>query len=355
MGLSYGPNVPVVLVQDPQDQGGSCSLGDTPNCEPFAIDSIRIRTALPNECPTPGALPNGTFAANTDWTFFLDANGQTGTGGIVGGAYLASLTKVCQEAHATQTVTFPAGVDLPNPALRFSVTGTLNETLQVQFGEAFRPLTLAQAIGTGGLETATICIPPWLQGTTSILRLHVDNASGTCAVDHVQAHGVDNMMFVSEPDCANRVGSLVADFEDGNANSRLILTPQGLTPGVTRYTASVGMFFDSLAWGLNDNGNSSISATVVAQIPVDETGVQGPAIRMRYLVNNATQGGRVTFNPSPDDAGHAGTLTPTTVQSCLNRNVGGQVIPIRLTFSRTGVTPIFHMVDDIEVILADGC
>jgi hypothetical protein len=35
--------------------------------------------------------------------------------------------------------------------------------------------------------------------------------------------------------------------------------------------------------------------------------------------------------------------------------VGGQVIPIRLTFSRTGATPIFHLVDDIEVILADGC
>lgn len=351
----YGPNVPVVLVQDPLDQNGSCELGDAPFCEPFAIDSIRIRTALPGECPTPGALPNGDFSANTDWTFDLSANGQAGSSGISMGAYVASLSKVCQDAQATQTVTFPAGVDLPNPALRFAVTSSLNETLQIQVGEDFRPITLAQVIGTGVLETATVCIPPWLQGTTSILRLRADNASGTCAVDHVQLHRVDDMAFVSEPDCANRVGGLVADFEDGGANSRLILTPQGLTPGTPRYVASVEMFFDSLAWGLSDNGNSSVSATIVAQIPVDDTGVQGPAIRMRYLVNNDTQGGRVAFSPSSEGIAHAGTTTPTTVQSCLNRNVGGQVIPIRLTFSRTGATPIFHMVDDIEVILADGC
>jgi hypothetical protein len=351
----YGPDVPVVLVQDPLDQNGSCELGDAPFCEPYAIDSIRIRTALPGECPTPGALPNGDFSANTDWTFELNANGQAGSSGISTGAYEASLSRVCQSAQATQTVTFPAGVDLPNPALRFAVTSTVSETLQIQVGQEFRPITLAQSIGTGVLETATVCIPPWLQGTTSILRLNVVNPSALCSVVRVHSHRVDNLEFVSEPDCANRVGGLVADFEDGGANSRLVLTPQALGSGSTRYIASVAMFFDSLAWGLSDNGNSSVSATLLAQIPVDETGVQGPAIRMRYLVNNTTQGGRVRFDPSPDDVGHAGTATTTTVQSCLNREVGGQVIPIRLTFSRTGATPIFHLVDDIEVILADGC
>jgi hypothetical protein len=108
------------------------------------------------------------------------------------------------------------------------------------------------------------------------------------------------MMFVSEPDCANRVGSLVADFEDGNANSRLILTPQGLTPGVHALHGVGGHVLRLARVGAQRQRELvSVSATVLAQIPVDETGVQGPAIRMRYLVNNATQGGRVTVRPVP--------------------------------------------------------
>lgn len=352
----YGPDIAAILYVDPNEQSLACSFGDPPTCEPHAVDYIRIRTANVGECPVPGTISNGAFASATDWTLDASLNGAAGSSsGVTGAGFTTTFTKSCQSASATQEVTFPAASALENPALRFDATSTAGEGIIVEVVSNFFPMSLAQPMGTGATGVSTVCIPPWLQGTTASLRFSVAHPGGTCAVDRVATYSVDNVAFVSEPACAGAGGPLLADFEDGNVGNRLVVPPQALTPSTTRYAWSVVSDMGSLVWSLSDGGNSPVTATILASIPVDDTGVQGPALRMRYRVSNATQGGRVTINPSADDTGHAGTTSYVTVQSCLNREVGGQVVPVRLGFSRTGVTPITHYVDDIEVILADGC
>lgn len=352
----YGPDVPVVLLVDPNEQNGACAFGDAPLCQPYAVDSVHIRTAMPGECLVPGTVQNGEFASATGWTLAASLNSQAGSSsGVTGTGFTTTLTKTCQSASATQRVTFPAEGVLPNPALRFTSNSTTGEGIQVEVLSNFFPMTLAQPMGTGAAVTSTICIPTWLQGTTADLRFAISHPGGTCSVDRVATYAVDNVEFVSDAACATQIGSLLADFEDGAASNRLFLTPQSLFPSTTRYSYAVVADSGSLAWRLTENGNSPVTATILASIPVDDTGVQGPALRMRYRVSNATQGGRVVVNPSANDTGHEGTTTSTMVQSCLNRDSGGQVIPVRLTFSRTGVTSILHYVDDIEIVLADGC
>lgn len=352
----YGPNIAAILYVDPNEQNLACSLGDSPTCEPHAVDFIRIRTANVGECPVPGTVLNGAFASASDWTLDANLNGAVGSSsGVTGAGFTTTLTKSCQSTSATQQVTFPAASALENPALRFDATSTMGEGIIVEVLSNFFPMSLAQPMGTGAVGVSTICIPPWLQGTTASLRFSVAHPGGTCSVDRVATYSVDNVTFVSEPACAGAGGPLLADFEDGNSGNRLVVAPQALTPSTTRYAWSVVSDMGSQVWSLSDGGNSPVTATILAAIPVDESGAQGPALRMRYRVSNAAQGGRVTINPSADDTGHAGTTSYETVQSCLNREVGGQVVPVRLGFSRTGVTPITHYVDDIEVILADGC
>lgn len=349
----YGPNVGAVLLVDPNEQQMACSLGDVATCEPYAVDYIRIRTAMVGECPAPGTIVNGEFAGATGWTLAASLNGAAGSSsGVTATGFTTVLTKTCQSASATQEVMFPTDAALPNPALRFTGTSEPYEGIIVEVAS----MALAQPIGNLGTPaTTTVCIPPWLQGTTADLRFAVAHPGGTCSVDRVATYAVDDVAFVSEPACAGQLGGLLTDFEDGIANNRLVLPPQTLFPSTTRYSWAVLMDGDSRVWTMSDGGNSPLTATLVAQIPVDETGVRGPAIRMRYRVSNGTQGGRVVINPSTDDTGHAGTTSYATVQSCLNRDVGGQVVPVRFTFSRTGVTAISHYVDDIEIILADGC
>jgi hypothetical protein len=162
----YGPDVPVVLVQDPQDQNGSCEPSATRrSASPMPSTRFASGRRCPESVPPRARCRTATSRRTPTGRSFWTPTVRRARSGIVGRGPIWPASRRCaRSAHATQTVTFPAGVDLPNPALRFSVTGTLSETLQVQFGEAFRPLTLAQAIGTGGLETATICIPRGSKG-----------------------------------------------------------------------------------------------------------------------------------------------------------------------------------------------
>lgn len=354
----YGPDVVAALLLDPSDQGGACSRGDAPTCEPYAVDYITIRTAEVGECPTPGAITNGTFSGGSGWT-------TSGSGSVAPGWFSANLTQLCQSAGVTQSVAFPTSAALPTPALRFRAAATAGETIQVQYLSGNSIFDLAQFIGTGAAAPptteSTFCIPTWLQGVTGTLRFFASHPGGTCAIARTGSYTVDNVEFVSVPACAGVDSPPLSDFEDGNAGNRLYLAPLaqfGTDPNPLsppRYSSTVIADSGSLAWRLTDGGNNLVEATILAPIPVDPNGTQGPAIRLRYRVSNASQGGSIAFDPTTNGAAVAGTTTSTTVQSCLNREVGGQVIPVRLLFTRSGGTAIQHFVDDIEIILADGC
>ncbi|MEZ4326112.1 MAG: hypothetical protein R3B40_12910 [Polyangiales bacterium] len=119
----YGPDVDIALVADPYQQGFSsstCFDGGAPMCEPDAIDSVFIRVADPDECPTPGAIVNGQFNGQTGWNVTSSFNGQSGSVAFNVGAAMVDLSKICQSAR---TMTFRTGRRWAT-ALRFRTTAT---------------------------------------------------------------------------------------------------------------------------------------------------------------------------------------------------------------------------------------
>lgn len=359
----YGPNVDIAIVADPYQQGFSsstCFEGTAPMCEPDAIDSVFIRVANPGECPAPGTIVNGGFSGLTGWTQSASLNSAPGSASYSGGNLSVTLSRVCQQVTTSQRVTFPDESMLPMPALRFTSTATTGEPIVVSAISSGVQQVLVEPIGTGSQLTTTYCIPRWLQGTTATLQFLMSNGSGTCAINRPGTYTVDDVEFVTDASCTG--DDTRVNFDDGNGGMRLYIPPanqSGTEPNVTPRpifsTSSAGI---GNLWVLNDNGATSVRATLLTRLPVDPTGAAGPMLRFGYRVTDTSSNARVTIQPSAEGSTQfvGTTASPLPTQSvCLPRGLAGEVVPLGFTFARTGGSALLHLVDDIEIVLDSGC
>lgn len=168
----------------------------------LSVDRFAVVPAMPDECPPPGTVRNGTFEDETGWSFSNSSIGAQA--GIVEGAGESGsraaqiqLTKNCTSASMSGKIVIPTPDVTPAPALQIWWKGAQGTPTTLRLGG--RPLTTLH--GTGSEQTTTFCLPPWTYGADWDITASL-SSGGTCADVLDYTFAMDNLRITSTPACS---------------------------------------------------------------------------------------------------------------------------------------------------------
>ncbi len=270
-----------------------CSYSSAPydGVSPFAIDNVAIAAAP--SCPAIGEVINGDFeAGDTGWTKYSNTN-SSATIDTSSGDWAATLgvTNVCASSYLTGQLSPPLASTLPNPALELSVNGSVGYELGVSMNQ-FSALT--ELKGTGAEETTRICLAGWAQGISTDLRFYLTGGSGTCATANVQNFTLDDLSFVSAPECTGSEYLADGGFE--------VSTNAGFASGWQFDSRANNMANANAVIEVNagaaNTGNASLSLTAAQRcssasanatyLVPEAVGTNGPAIKFSYTFGSGS-------------------------------------------------------------------
>ena len=269
------------------------------------------------------------------------------------------VTNVCAGASLTGELSPPLASTLPNPALELSVNGSLGDELTVRMNQYS---ALAELTGAGTEETTRICLAGWAQGISTALSFSVSGGSGTCANPNVQSFTIDDLSFVSAPECAG--SEYLADGGFEVSTNAGFASGWQLNSGANN-PANASAVIDVDAAAAN-TGNASLSlmtaqrcssasATATYLVP-EADGMNGPAIKFAYTYGSGSitsaRVGNDTLAAAASYTQHITCIDPAFIGSTQTLSVwlsGGSG-----TCANTYAAEAFR-VDDIEVTTDASC
>ena len=338
-----------------------CSGASAPydRVSPFAIDNVAVAAAP--SCPAVGEVINGDFeAGDTGWTKYEGTNSSAAIDTSSGDwAATLGVTNVCANAYITGQLSPPLASTLPNPALELSVNGGLGDELSVRMNDYD---ALTELFGTGAEGTTRICLAGWAQGISTNLQFNVSGGSGTCANANVKSFTLDDLGFVSAPECAGSEYLADGGFE--------VSTNAGFASGWqldsrANNQANASAVIDMNAAAAN-SGNASLSLTAAQRcssatayatyLVPDAAGTNGPAIKFWYTYGSGSiTSARVendTLTPAASYTQHVTCIDPGLIGTTQSLSVylsGGSG-----TCAETYTAENFR-IDDIEVTTDASC
>ncbi len=339
---AYGGGIDFSIIPNAAT-GGSCfSAGQA--CVPVSVDDIEFAVATPGECPVPGLVTNGTFSSGgTGWTA---GSGTTFTGGVM----RLQFTNLCQTVNASTTLSLPNTPLAANPAISMTVTGTAGEYLPLLMNE----VEWTRLRGTGGAQTFTMCLPPWTHGTVRDLRFR-RTVSGACANVFNVTFDIDNVTYVSDPNCAGD-GWLDGGFETPTSGSSW------------SFTGTTGTFTSDVFANASEahSGNStyrfantafngfSWSVSHVIQVP---TVAEGQVPVVRYWARNPSANPTYTVTVAPGATVAVPGSAWTQFTACLDPATIGQETILAFNIGRGGnaLTGQTLYIDDVTIESAASC
>jgi hypothetical protein len=179
------------------------------------VDHLRIVTARMDECPRPGEVNNPRGEASLGgWRFGALGQADAGFDSSGSGVRLYSPTgSVADRASMTTTLSVPLPSSVPSPALRLGWKGTFQRFFQIELGTLVglgsQDRWLGTLVGTGGDETSTFCLPPWVHGNVADLSFQMIGPGPAGENSLV----VDSVEVVSDPECGGSTEILDPNFE----------------------------------------------------------------------------------------------------------------------------------------------
>jgi hypothetical protein len=170
-----------------------------------AIDQVSIRPASQSDCSPPGQFANGDFeSGNANWT--TDSGGSYGSvsirnGAGVNGSRGAELTvQRCGEPSLERSISIPSQTASNAPALQLQAAVDSNLPLKLNIGGRYGGFS-TKLRGDGSYQTHTVCLPPWLRGTSRTLEFS-QSPGGLCGRDQFE-YRLDNISLVQGARCVN--------------------------------------------------------------------------------------------------------------------------------------------------------
>lgn len=186
-------------------QAGAPAASCPTKAEEFELDAIELESAPRGFCPPPGQIFNGSFELENGLGWTLQTHGNATAEWVFDGtdreAHLAVQAGTCDVASLTGYISIPRDPSQENLAVEITATGTAGKILDVAL--ASRAGSWTDVTGTGTSQTIRLCVPRSEYGNA--LQFYVgingyDAAARTCAGG--MDFRIDDVRFVSEPDCA---------------------------------------------------------------------------------------------------------------------------------------------------------
>ena len=343
--LSVGPNA---------GSNAGCTDPNSTQCRTPVLREVFIRPATAGECALPGEVVNGDFASTDGWVLGENvANNYPYTLEIAGGELRLGIVRTCSRVWATTALSLPLDDQV---AIRFDVNGTLGRDMLVWLDGQ----NAGEVTGTGATESVVICPPDYMRGMQVDLEFRL-SAIGGCGGLITTDFVIDNVEIVSEAACA---GSTAMDggFEGFLAFG---ITPWELSSdddtcgnceGIIEILDDTSLAYEGDASlhvrfeGVDQFGG--VRATVRGRVPTPAGGPR-PALRFQYRKDGT---GTDTLNVGFANTAITGSSAWSQQEICIDEDFAGQVLDFNFRFRHSNQSTVTdHYIDNVELVLSDGC
>jgi hypothetical protein len=259
----------------------------------FELTNVSVDADDRGACPPFATVRNGDFEAGaTGWALVADAaTAEIAPGVGDGGSFGARLaaTHACSQPRLQGTASLPLATMVPNPALRVWSRGTPGAMMSLLIGGLPGQETYLRSTGEARVET--VCVPPWAQGTVQSLLFGFLDTNGLCDEPLAREVVLDDLGFVSDPNCAGEPNLRDGGFEQA-ASASTTASSWLLRPNVQDTGGDVALHVDA---GFAHTGQ--VAALLTAETPCSAaaleasvtvptpTATAGPAVVLWYKTN----------------------------------------------------------------------